>query len=158
VLPLTEDITVQLSIVDAAWREARRLDEAARTQWLPWIAQAEYRVVYRSRQWVRYGLLTETQQQGGVAYFAAESWLKTIGPHEQGTVQIACHLVEDDHTWNLEALGDSLEEIQEVDSFSKDCWRDWLEQALPAVLQSHRAELLHRLGGAGAGVALRLSP
>jgi hypothetical protein len=145
VLPLSADVSVQLSILDAATREARRLDAEQREQSLTVIAQAEYRVLHQSEQWVRYGLLTETQRQGGIAFFAAESWLRTIGPEGQGMVQIGCRLVEANHSWSLDALRDSLDEIRQVDSFSADCWRGWLEQSLPAALQSHQADLLRRL-------------
>jgi hypothetical protein len=145
VLPMGGDVTIQLSILDAATREARRLHKGQRAQWLAAIAQAEYRVLFQSGQWVRYGLLTETQRQGGVAFFAAESWLRTVGAEQQDTVQIGCHLVEADHPWSVEALQDSLDEIREMDSHSRDCWRDWLAHSLPVALQSYRDDLLHRV-------------
>jgi hypothetical protein len=144
-IPLSNQVPIQLSILDAARRETRRLDRDQRARWLPLIEQAEYRVLSQSGQWLRYGLLTETQRQGGVAFFTADSWMRTVGTGKQDTVQISCHLIDAEHNWNPEALQDSLDEIAEVDAFSADCWRSWLENSLPSSLQSYQADLLGRL-------------
>jgi hypothetical protein len=144
-LSLAGDARIRLSIVDATVREARRLEASQKGRWTAAIEQAGLRVLLQAGQWVRYGILTQTQRSGGVAYVAAGGWVRSVDPGEPDGVQIACQPVEGDHVWNVDALRASLAEIRDVDVFSERCWREWLGRDLPPGLESYRDALLLEL-------------